>query len=253
LESKSKLGADKKKKLSELGFVWSRDTSSQLKSLYDSHWEANLEKLKTYKQLYGTCQVSVKKDPALQRWTRWQRIVFYQGKLSKGRMDKLNQIRFPWSIDESYWMKMYDELSCFKNQFGHTRVPYLWAPNPKLAAWVYRVKVMRSVLAAQKIELLNSIHFDWTLNRKILLPWMVMYERLKAFRQIHGHTNVPAKWHHDPKLGKWVSRMRHERENLAAERILLLDAIEFGWNPKRSINTKVNADSNQQLHIPLSV
>jgi hypothetical protein len=253
LESKGKLGADKKKKLSEIGFVWSRDTSSQLKSLYDSRWEANFERLKTYKQLYGTCQVSVKKDPALQKWTRWQRIVFYQGKLSKRRMDKLNQIRFPWSIEESYWMKMYDELACFNNQFGHTRVPYNWAPCPRLAAWVYRIKGMKSGLSAQKIELLNSIHFDWTLNRKIMLPWMVMYERLKAFRQMYGHTNVPAKWHKDPKLGKWVSRMRYEREKLARERIVLLEALEFNWNrrPASIIISKV--DLNQQLHMPLSV
>jgi hypothetical protein len=112
---------------------------------------------------------------------------------------------------------------------------------------------MKSELSAQKIELLNSIHFDWTLNRKIRLPWMVMYERLKAFRKIHGHTNVPAKWRKDPKLGKWVSRMRYKREKLAGERIVLLEALEFNWNrrPASIIISKV--DSNQQLHMPLSV
>jgi hypothetical protein len=253
LESKGKLGADKKKKLCEIGFVWSRDTSSQLKSLYDSRWEANFEKLKTYKQLYGTCQVSVKKDPALQRWTRWQRIVFYQGKLLKRRMDKLNQIRFPWSIEESYWMKMYDELIRFKDHFGHTRVPSQWAPSPRLAAWVYRVKIMKSELTVQKIDLLNSIRFDWTLNRKIVLPWMVMYERLRQFKQMYGHTYVPAKWYKDPKLSKWVSRMRHEREKLAVERIVLLETIEFGWSPKRATITKVNTDLKHRYNTTLSV
>jgi hypothetical protein len=247
MEAKGKLGYEKKKKLIQIGFVWRKDTKSQIKSMYDSRWEVNFEKLKTYKQMYGTCQVSVKKDQKLQRWTRWQRIVFYQGKLSKGRIDKLNQIRFPWSTEESYWMKMYDELTSFNNQFGHTRVPYGWAPNPQLAAWVYRVKLTKSNLTPQKIELLKLIHFDWTLNRKILLPWKVMYDRLIQFKQMHGHTYVPAKWHKDPKLGKWVSRMRHEREKLTVERIVLLEAIEFNWCCKRTIITEANSDSKQQF------
>lgn len=230
LESKGKLEADKKKKLSEIGFVWSTDTKNQLKSIYNSRWEANFAKLVAYKQVYGTCQVSLKLDPALQRWTRWQRILFYKGKLTKQRLDKLNEICFPWSIEEGYWMKMYDALSSFRHQFGHTRVPYNWTPNLQLAKWIYRVKLTKSDLPAQKIKLLDLINFEWTLNRKIVLPWKVMYDRLLTFKKTHGHTRVPVNWHKDPKLGKWVSRMRYEREKLTRERIILLEAIGFDWS-----------------------
>jgi hypothetical protein len=234
IEAKHKLGAYHKKKLSEIGFVWSADTRRVLNINYNLRWETNLEKLKAYKQVYGTCQVSLKIDPALQRWTRWQRILFYEGKLTTGRINKLNQIHFPWSIEEGYWLKMYDALTLFKNQFGHTRVPHIWAPKPQLAAWVYRVKLAKAELTAQKIELLKAIDFDWTLNSKVVLPWEVMYDRLLKFKHIHGHTCVPANWHKDPKLGKWVSRMRYEREKLALERVFLLEAIGFAWSPQAS-------------------
>ena len=166
LEAQGKLGAGKKKKLSDLGFVWYGETRRQLESVYDSLWETSFGKLKAYRQKHGACQVSLKIDPVLQRWTRWQRILFYQGKLSAERIDRLNEIRFPWSVQEGYWMRMYAVLTSFRDQFGHTRVPSQWEPNPQLAAWVYKTKLSRSKLTPQKIELLNGIGFDWTLRRK---------------------------------------------------------------------------------------
>ncbi|MCC9138143.1 helicase associated domain-containing protein [Pontibacter silvestris] len=232
LEAKGKLSAAKKKKLDELDFVWSKDTQLQLQSVYDTQWEASFEKLKTYRQEHGTCQVSLKVDRVLQRWTRWQRILFYQGKLSQERIDRLNEIRFPWSVQEGYWMRMYDALANYKKKFGHTRVPFRWAPNPQLAAWVYRVKKNKKELTPQKVELLNRIGFDWALRQRKVLPWKVMYERLVAFKKEYGHARVPVKWRKDPKLGKWVSRMRQERERLDSERVSLLEAVDFDWGRK---------------------
>jgi len=229
LEAKGKLDEAKKKKLNQLGFVWSTNTQLQLKSNYDSQWNLNLERLKIYQQVYGSCQVSLRINPVLQRWTRWQRKLFYEGRLSEERMTKLNEIKFPWNIQEGYWMKMYEALTDFRNQFGHTRVPYQWAPNRQLAAWVYRLKLNKSELSSQKVELLNMINFDWNLNRKTVVSWENMYERLLQFKQKYGHTRVPVKWPQDRKLGKWVSRMRQEKDKLYPERLALLESIAFDW------------------------
>ena len=144
-------------------------------------------------------------------------------------MAKLNEIRFPWNVQEGYWMKMYEALTKFKERYGHTRVPYQWEPNRQLAAWVYRQKLSKSDLSAQKVELLNIIGFDWSLSRKVIVSWDDMYGRLLWFKQEFGHTRVPVKWISDPKLGKWVSRMRHEKNKLAPERIALLEKINFDW------------------------
>lgn len=232
LEAKGKLKASKKKKLSQIGFVWSSDTQGQLKSIYDAQWKVQFEKLKAYQQEYGSCQVSLKIDPLLQRWTRWQRILFYKERLSKERIKRLNEIKFPWSIQEGYWMKMYEALVKFRKQFGHTRVPYGWPAMPHLAPWVYRTKISKAELPAQKIRLLDKIGFDWSLNRKVIVPWRDMYARLTTFKKEYGHTRVPVKWGKDSKLGKWVSRMRQEKENLYPERIMLLEAIGFDWGHK---------------------
>ncbi len=229
LEAQGKLEKDKKKKLSKLGFVWSAQTQQQLQTIHESQWKLSFERLKIYHQVYGTCQVSLKINPVLQRWTRWQRKLFYQGKLSEERMAKLNEIRFPWNIQEGYWMKMYEALADFKNQFGHTRVPYQWPQNRQLAAWVYRLKLNKNELTAQKIELLQILGFDWSLSRKTVVSWEDMYQRLRQFKQQYGHTRVPVKWQPDLKLGKWVSRMRQEKEKLLPERARLLNQIDFNW------------------------
>lgn len=247
LEAKGKLAAAKKKRLDELGFIWSRDMQHQLKSAYDTQWEASFEKLKVYQQMHGTCQVSPRKDAVLQRWTRWQRLLFCEGKLSAARIDRLNQLRFPWNVQESYWMRMYDALVDFKKHFGHTRVPSQWTPNPQLAAWTYRVRRDRQELSKQKVELLEEIGFDWSLNRKTVVPWSDMYGRLLTFQQEHGHTRVPLKWRKDQKLGKWVSRMRQERARLDADRVALLEAIGFYWGGQMLTETFARSHK-QQLH-----
>jgi len=229
LEAINQLEEAKKKKLTQLGFVWSSSTQREMQSAYDAQWDLNFERLKIYQQVYGTCQVSVKLNPVLQRWTRWQRLLFYEGRLSKERLAKLNEICFPWNIQESYWMKMYAALTDFRNQFGHTRVPHQWAPNQQLARWVYRLKVSKSELTAQKVELLNMIAFDWALKVRTVVSWDVMYNRLLKFKLEYGHTRVPVKWPQDPKLGKWVSRMRQEKDKLYPERLTSLNSLAFDW------------------------
>lgn len=246
LESKGKLAPEKKQKLDDLGFVWSKDTLKKLNSRYSSKWEESFLKLKNYKKIHGTCQVSLKIDPVLQRWTCAQRNAFYAGKLSQDRLDRLNGIRFPWSIKEGYWMKMYDALLEFKARYGHTKVPFQWSKNHKLADWVYRTKVNKDNLEVQKIELLDEIGFDWTLARRNVVPWKTMYKRLVDFKHEHGHTQVPVKWKKDPKLGKWVSRMRYEKDNLDPERVLLLDAIDFNWAYRSKKGRQVQPEYQQE-------
>lgn len=229
LEAKNQLPALKKKKLNQLGFVWSRDTHRQLKLRYDNHWNAWFEKLRDYQQAYGSCQVSQKTDPKLRQWVRWQRILYRQGRLPEARRQALEAIGFAWRLQDGYWQKMYEALTCFHTRYGHTRVPAGWLPNPRLAAWVYLTKKNRAALPAHQTALLNQIGFDWVLHKKTVVAWEDMYQRLLAFRRQQGHTRVPAKWAQDPKLAKWVSRMRYEKTKLLPQRLALLEAIGFDW------------------------
>jgi hypothetical protein len=152
-----------------------------------------------------------------------------QGKMREDRKRRLNEVRFPWSVQEGYWMRMYDALLDFRKAFGHTRVPSQWEPNPRLAAWAYRTRRDKQELTKQKVELLDGIGFDWTHSPKAAVPWREMHGRLVKYQQEHGHTRVPSKWQEDPKLGRWAARMRHERDRLLPERVALLEAIGFHW------------------------
>ena len=229
LQALGKLSKYRLDKLDKLQFVWSAQTTSRLKLEYDLLWDGNFEKLIEYKRLNGTCQVSLKSQPLLQAWTTWQRKLFYEGKLAPDRGARLDSISFPWSVNEGYWKKMIELLSAFYDQFGHTQVPSQWPENPRLSAWVYRVRLEKHRLEDAKIALLDQMGFEWTIQHKTVAGWAAMYERLLAFKEDFGHARVPVRWPEDPKLGKWISRMRNEKTKLSNERLALLQAAGFHW------------------------
>jgi hypothetical protein len=229
LEATNKLSKARVKKLDELNFVWSGGTQTRLRKEYDTQWERNFEKLKIYSEAHGTCQVSLKIDPALQSWTVGQRRIFNEGKMATDRIDRLNEIFFPWNINDGYWSKMFGTLTEYYTRFGHTNVPSQWSENQRLAAWVYRTKLNKNRLSPEKISLLDQLGFVWSIASKTRDDWSHMYDRLLDFKTQYGHVRVPVKWPKDPKLGKWTSRMRHERKVMAPERCALLESIGFNW------------------------
>ena len=70
---------------------------------------------------------------------------------------------------ESRWNDRFQELTRFKNKYGHCIVPTKFKPNPSLGCWVStqrvhhkRMKVGRHTsLTEEKIKKLNSIGFIW--------------------------------------------------------------------------------------------
>ncbi|MDN5202482.1 helicase associated domain-containing protein [Fulvivirgaceae bacterium BMA10] len=233
LEETAKISKSRKKRLEDLGFVWRFETNKFLQRFYDAKWEENYKNLIAYFNEHGSLQVSVEKDPSLQRWTCLQRSLYHEGKLAEDRIKKLENINFAWNLHESYWMKMYEELVKFKAKYGHTKVPWMWEENPQLAPWVNSLKVTKDNLEIEKIALLDKIQFDWEIRERNIVPWEEMYNLLLEFKKRFGHTKVPVYWQENYKLGKWAARMRSERYNLPTERIKLLEAIKFEWGKKR--------------------
>jgi hypothetical protein len=235
LEAQGKLAKRKRRQLDLLAFTWGQQVIPQLKIRLDKQWEAKYEKLCRYRQQHGSCQVSLKIDPELQRWTRWQRRLFFEGQLKAERRELLEAIHFPWCVQEVYWLRMYEALVDFKHETGHTHVPYHPGSQNLLAVWVYRQKKNRAHLTTQQKDLLQTLDFDWHIPQKNVVPWPEMVNRLLAFKQEFGHTRVPVKWPRDPKLGRWVSRVRLEREKLPSERGAVLDAMGFDWSRRQRL------------------
>jgi hypothetical protein len=232
LEARQKLAKTRRQQLDRLGFTWRQQLPTQLKAHYDGQWQACYQKLVAYQQKNSSCQVSLKVDPQLQRWTCWQRRLFLEGKLKAQRQQQLDAIHFPWSIAEGYWLKMYQALADFKHQHGHTRVTSGKGQNNKLAVWAYRQGKNKAHLLPRQVDLLNTLGFDWHLPSRTVVPWQAMYNRLVAFKQAFGHSLVPVTWCQDPKLGKWASRMRQEKDCLPPKSRALLEALDFEWTKR---------------------
>merc|ERR1711907_422038 len=68
--------------------------------------------------------------------------------------------------------------------------------------------------------------------------WSERYEELKQFRKVHGHCNVPSRYHANHQLAIWVKRQRRQWKNkmdfrkncMTDERQESLDSIGFIWD-----------------------
>jgi hypothetical protein len=59
--------------------------------------------------------------------------------------------------------------------------------------------------------------------------WHFWVRRLKAFRQKYGHSSVPAKWHSDPSLARWVWHIRSHLAELSFDRLEQLHDLGFDF------------------------
>lgn len=63
-----------------------------------------------------------------------------------------------------------------------------------------------------------------------------MYQALLAFKEIHGHCDVPRRYKQDPKLAIWTANLRSRRKKglLPDSRVQALDQVGFHWQSSRS-------------------
>ncbi|PYK19450.1 MAG: hypothetical protein DME55_04750, partial [Verrucomicrobia bacterium] len=130
------------------------------------------------------------------------------------------------------WEERFGELRAFKERFGHCRVPEGWEENKQFATWVavQRTRRKQNKLSQDRIARLDSVEFIWAPHT---LAWNEMFERLSAYKQTYGHTNVPATWIEGAELGAWVSMQRrlHKKSHLSKTRVERLNEIAFLWDP----------------------
>lgn len=59
--------------------------------------------------------------------------------------------------------------------------------------------------------------------------WEEMYVELQAYRERHGHCNVPQRDPQNHSLAGWVSRQRHSQDKVSVDRKQELDKLGFDW------------------------
>ena len=190
-------------------------------------WLEKFGLLKDLYEKYGSAFV-IRDDDTLNNWVKDQRVSYKKGIISQKRIDLLNSISFCWDIYAAKWFSKFNELKDFKLITGHLLVPM---DNKQLYGWIgsQRRDLIADKLSKQKIELLNSINFIWDPKEE---KWQIKYNQLKKYHLIYGHTNPPIDELYSS-LANWCASQRkiYRKNELSQDRILLLENIDFNFNP----------------------
>ena len=189
-------------------------------------WEERYKELKEYKAEYGHCVVPKNYGP-LGSWVRAQRHSLkdddYEafedgGQLSRERVEKLDELEFVWDVHKWQWQQTFNEVLQYKEEHNHTNVPMsygglgLWVFNQRKNYNLYK-KGKQSGITSSRVELLQSIGFEFDLGQKIQSAaderWQMRLNELKTYKETYGSFNV--KQSDDPSLYNWC---KHQQAKL---------------------------------------
>ncbi len=223
-------------------------TTRCLENLYAS-WDEWFGKLVAFKERFGHCNVQAgwKEDPSLASWVDRQRLRQKKSDLTDEQIRRLEDLGFVWDwqsikSDET-WMKWYEEMKAFKQQFGHCS-PGINGENIPLGRWAVaqRVRRKKCVLDDDQIRRLDELGFIWDYQKvKVQETWMKRYRELEAYAREHGNPHVP-RTHSATKLASWVWIQRQRKKGtlkrkggmadvMSAEQTSLLDKLGFWSDP----------------------
>lgn len=87
-------------------------------------------------------------------------------------------------------------------------------------------------LSATRIDMLDSVFFDWGKRNGDEL-WEKRYGELVAYNKKHGDCNVPADYKRNTKLGSWVREQRKQYKKgdnaMTEDKKSRLNALRFSW------------------------
>ena len=151
-------------------------------------WDERYGELKAYREEFGNCNVHQKKSEHrdLGLWVTVQRRNYSGDKLSRNRLDKLNEIGFLWNALESRWEEMFGALTDYKNVHGDCNVPSSWPENPHLANWIgtQRQNMKSGLLSDERFKRLDALGFIWD---TLEATWEEMFEALVEYKDKHGN------------------------------------------------------------------
>jgi len=178
-------------------------------------------------------------------------------------------------LKHNQWNAMFDELKTYKAKNGNCFVPSKYTPNMQLSRWVKEQRQSYQMLQSggavclneERLKALESIGFAWMAHD---IVWMDRFNELKDFKKRHGHCLVPARYHPNRRLERWVNKQRvykrlskdGKRTSLSECRSKMLDDLGFSWNVKivshKNINTEeveavTEACNNQNPQVEYNV
>lgn len=136
------------------------------------------------------------------------------------------------------WMKSFQELKQYMEEKKDAPLA-----SSKLGAWAARQRRARqnlqlgvkSTMTEDRVELLESIGFDWS---PWDTKWNMRVQELQDYKRRFGDCMVPVHWNENPQLGSWVSTQRKyyklhkagKTARITKERIRQLTEVGFVWD-----------------------
>ena len=207
--AKDQLTPEKIELLNNIGFIW--NVPSYI-------FRENMTLLKQFKEEHGHINVPPKSGGKLGIYVDNLRRGKY--KLTPENIQELNDIGMIWDMKSYIWQRNIDLFKKFKNENGHTNVPY---HEKIIGKWISKIRNNKIKLTPEELQELNDIGLIWDPRSYI---WKKNITLLKQFKEEHGHTNVPPSF---GKLGWWTDHLRRRKDNLTPEEIQELIDIGFVW------------------------
>ena len=242
--------------MENLGFKW----TTNARAAFDRHFDELVE----FKIKFGHCEVPKRNAeyPALGQWCCDMRCAY--NRLQKGlkpgrglgleRIERLEKIGFKWtSATSTTFDYRFDELTEFKNKFGHCDIPYTYHVNLPLGRWCsdirYAYKRLQKGLkpavdlSVDRIERLENLGFKWDV---IINSRNAAFDKhcddLIEFKNKFGHCDVPYFYPENNYLGNWCKKLGcayNQMQNgekpamdLSGDRIQRLEKIGFKWKER---------------------
>ena len=147
--------------LENMEFVWNTSNDS---------WNKFIKKLTAFKNEFGHCNVpNSYEDKFIIGKISQNRVYYKKGKLSKERIQQLEEIGFKWepkkSENNKLWNIFIEKLTAFQKEFGHCNVPLRYEDS-SLGNKVGKCRAYykKGKLSKERIQQLEELGFKWELK-----------------------------------------------------------------------------------------
>jgi len=238
--------------LDDLGFVWKLKEGKALNSPriswgeYSERFVLYIEKHTelSHEELYDRIKAEEK---SLYDWLYSNRSKFFNDSLDDYKEEFITKyLGRVWyekdkrEIPHKSWVERYEELKVFYKKHKHCEVPKVYHSRHAFTHWYHnQIKKYKSnTLLVEKRRLLDEIGFEQAVYNTLTNDdkWMFRYEQLVAYKNTHGHIDIP--YNEKSYVREWKRRQVIRKRALSKEQIELLDKLGVDWQltltPNRS-------------------
>jgi len=229
------MDAERKQKLNKLNFV---------RGLNEAKWDERYNQLKAFfhengHSNYPTVQTidGKKVKTELGIWVSKQRSKNKQKRINQSRIDKLNEIKFIWSVEEANWNYGFNQLQKYVAKFKTADVPesYIDEDGFTLGSWrktQYKNKEIfhnsKDDKNIERLAKLNSVGFIWDSHENY--KWNKMFSLLKLFQQEFKHCKPNQRQvYQGENIGHYFSHIRKNPKSISEKQRHELDELGFFW------------------------